>query len=87
MDSFFASIEIRDNPTLKIKPVAVGGKANQRGVLSTCNYLARKYGLHSAMSSKKAVQLCKDLIILPVNITKYRKESEEIFKIFKCFFW
>ncbi len=85
MDSFFASIEIRDNPILKNKPVAVGGKANQRGVLTTCNYLARKYGLHSAMSSKRALQLCKDLIILPVDIVKYRKESEEIFKIFKCY--
>ena len=85
MDSFFASIEIRDNPNLKNKPVAVGGKAHERGVLTTCNYLARKYGLHSAMSSKRATQLCKDLIILPVNISKYRKESEEIFKIFKCY--
>ena len=85
MDSFFASIEIRDNPNLKNKPVAVGGKANERGVLTTCNYLARKYGLHSAMSSKTAIQLCKDLIILPVDIAKYRKVSKEIFKIFKCY--
>ena len=85
MDSFFASIEIRDNPNLQNKPVAVGGKANERGVLTTCNYLARKYGLHSAMSSKTAIQLCKDLIILPVDITKYRKISKEIFKIFKCY--
>ena len=85
MDSFFASIEIRDNPKLQNKPVAVGGKANERGVLTTCNYLARKYGLHSAMSSKKAIQLCKDLIIIPVDITKYRKISKEIFKIFKCY--
>ena len=85
MDSFFASIEIRDNPQLKNKPVAVGGKSTERGVLTTCNYVARKYGLHSAMSSKKATQLCKDVIILPVDITKYRKESAEIFKIFKCY--
>tara|TARA_Y100000591_G_scaffold281461_1_gene261250 strand:- start:1022 stop:2104 length:1083 start_codon:yes stop_codon:yes gene_type:complete len=85
MDSFFASIEIRDNPKLKDKPVAVGGKATERGVLTTCNYLAREYGLHSAMSSKKAIQLCKDVIILPVNIAKYRRESVEIFKIFKCY--
>ena len=85
MDSFFASIEIRDNPNLQNKPVAVGGKANERGVLTTCNYLARKYGLHSAMSSKTAIQLCKELIILPVDITKYRKISKEIFKIFKCY--
>ena len=85
MDSFFASIEIRDNPNLENKPVAVGGKANERGVLTTCNYIARKYGLHSAMSSKTAIQLCKNLIILPVNIAKYRKISKEIFKIFKCY--
>ena len=85
MDSFFASIEIRDNPNLQNKPVAVGGKASERGVLTTCNYVARKYGLHSAMSSKTAIQLCKDLIILPVDITKYRKISKEIFKIFKCY--
>ena len=85
MDSFFASLEIRDKPHLKNKPVAVGGKATERGVLTTCNYIARKYGLHSAMSTKKATQLCKDLIILPVDITKYRKESREIFKIFKCY--
>ena len=71
MDSFFASIEIRDNPKLKNKPVAVGGKANERGVLTTCNYIARKYGLHSAMSTKRAMSLCKDLILLPVNIIKY----------------
>ena len=85
MDSFFASIEVRDNPSLKNKPVAVGGKADERGVLTTCNYVARKYGLHSAMSSKRATQLCKDVIILPVDIAKYRNESQEIFKIFKCY--
>ena len=85
MDSFFASVEIRDNPNLRNKPVAVGGKPNERGVLTTCNYLARKYGLRSAMSSKTAINLCKELIILPVDITKYRKISKEIFKIFKCY--
>ena len=85
MDSFFASVEIRDNPSLHNKPVAVGGKASERGVLTTCNYIARKYGLHSAMPTKIAVQLCKDLVIIPVNIEKYKKESKEIFKIFKCY--
>ena len=85
MDSFFASIEIRDKPNLKNKPVAVGGKSNERGVLTTCNYIARKYGLHSAMPTKKALSLCKDLIVLPVNIDKYKKESKEIFKVFKCY--
>ena len=85
MDSFFASLEIREKPHLKKRPVAVGGKADERGVLTTCNYIARKYGLHSAMSSKKALQICKDLVILPVNITKYKEVSKEIFKIFKCY--
>jgi len=85
MDSFFASIEIRDNSTLHNKPVAVAGKANERGVLTTCNYIARKFGLHSAMPTKKAMQLCKDLVIVPVNIEKYKKESIEIFKIFNCY--
>ena len=85
MDSFFASLEIREKPYLQNKPVAVGGKAHERGVLTTCNYVARGYGIHSAMSSKRAMQLCKDLIILPVDITKYKKASKEIFKIFKCY--
>ncbi len=85
MDSFFASLEIRDKPHLKDKPVAVGGKETERGVLTTCNYVARKYGLHSAMPTKKATQLCKDLIVLPVDIPRYREQSKEIFKIFKCY--
>ncbi len=85
MDSFFASVEIRDNPSLINKPVAVGGKPNQRGVLTTCNYIARRFGLHSAMPSRRALELCKDLIILPVNINKYKNESKDIFKVFKCY--
>ena len=80
MDSFYASIEISDKPFLKNKPVAVGGKPKERGVLTTCNYIARKYGVRSAMSSKHAVSLCKNLIILPVDIEKYKTISKEIFK-------
>ncbi len=57
MDSFFASLEIKDKPHLINKPVAVGGKASQRGVLTTCNYVARKYGIRSAMTKKKALEL------------------------------
>ena len=85
MDSFFASIELRDKPELKHKPVAVGGKPNERGVLTTCNYNARAYGVHSAMPSKKALEICKDLIILPTNIEKYKEVSKNIFKIFNCY--
>lgn len=83
MDCFFAAIEMRDNPALRNKPIAVGGLPQQRGVLSTCNYIARKYGLHSAMSSARALQLCPQLIILPVNMEKYQRASQVIFRIFK----
>lgn len=83
MDCFYAAIEIRDNPALKGKPVAVGGAANSRGVLCTCNYEARKFGIHSAMPSSQAQRKCPDLIILPVNFSKYRASSKVIHEIFK----
>lgn len=83
MDCFYAAIEVRDDPSLKGKPVAVGGAANSRGVLCTCNYEARQYGIHSAMPSSQAVRKCPDLIILPVNFDKYRKVSKNIQQIFK----
>ena len=83
MDCFFAAIEMRDNPRLKNKPIAVGGAANRRGVLSTCNYIARKYGLHSAMPTAKAIKLCPQLILLPVNIEKYQKVSSILERIFR----
>ena len=82
MDCFYASIEVRDNPTLKGKPVAVGGTRDQRGVLCTCNYEAREYGVRSAMPTFQAFKLCPDLIILPVNMEKYRQESQKIKTIF-----
>jgi len=81
MDCFYAAIEMRDDPTLAGKPVAVGGPANSRGVLCTCNYEARKFGLHSAMPSAHAARLCPDLIILPVNFESYRKASKNIHSI------
>src|SRR5271154_1762889 len=75
MDCFYAAIEIRDNPTLADKPVAVGGSAEERGVLCTCNYIARKFKIRSAMSTAYAKRLCPDLIVLPVNMQKYREVS------------
>lgn len=81
MDCFYAAIEIRDNPSLINKPVAVGGDG-ERSVLCTCNYIARKFGIHSAMSSKVAKIKCKDLIILPVNMTKYKNVAKAIQSIF-----
>jgi len=85
MDAFFASVEIRDAPQLKHRPVAVGGDPQSRGVIAAANYVARKYGIHSAMPSWKAKKLCPDLIIIPPNIEKYKRESEAIFAIFRRF--
>lgn len=82
MDCFYAAIEIRENPSLKEKPVAVGGSADERGVLCTCNYVARKFGVRSAMSTAYAKKLCPDLIVLPVNFSKYREAAEIIRHIF-----
>ncbi|WP_410678455.1 DNA polymerase IV [Avibacterium paragallinarum] len=82
MDCFYASIELRDNPHLRGKPVAVGGGADQRGVLSTCNYEARKFGLHSAMPTAQALKFCPNLILLPVNMALYKQVSQQIQQIF-----
>jgi DNA polymerase-4 len=82
MDCFYAAIEIRDNPTLADKPVAIGGSAEERGVLCTCNYIARKYKVRSAMATAYAKRLCPDLIVLPVNMQKYREVSEIIRAVF-----
>lgn len=81
MDCFYAAVEIRDNPKLSSQPVAVGG-SGERGVLCTCNYLARSYGVRSAMSNKIALQKCPDLLILPVNMAKYKDVSKSIQQIF-----
>lgn len=82
MDCFYAAIEIRDNPALADKPVAVGSAAEERGVLCTCNYIARKFKVRSAMATAYAKRLCPDLIVLPVNMQKYRDVSEIIRGIF-----
>ncbi len=82
MDAFFASIEIRDNPALRGKPVIVGGDPEKRGVVSTCSYEARKFGVHSAMPAGQARKLCPQGIFLPVNMEKYANVSAQIQKIF-----
>ncbi|MFC0323270.1 DNA polymerase IV [Gallibacterium melopsittaci] len=83
MDCFYAAIEIRENPNLADKPVAVGGSPQQRGVLATCNYIARRYGLHSAMSSAQALKRCPHLVLLPVNMAFYKQVSQQIHQIFQ----
>ena len=81
MDSFFASVEQRDHPELRGKPIAVGGDS-ERGVVSTASYEARKYGVHSAMSMTKAKSLCKDLIVVHGNYQKYKEVSRQMHEIF-----
>lgn len=83
MDCFYASVEIREQPHLAEHPVAVGGKASGRGVLTTCNYKAREFGLHSAMPAAKALKLCPDLVLLPVRMDLYREASAKIHAIFR----
>lgn len=85
MDAFYASVEMRDNPQLKLRPLAVGGDPSGRGVIATANYQARKYGVRSAMPSWKAKQLCPDLIILHPNFDKYQQESLAIHQILHAF--
>jgi len=80
MDAFFASIEQHDNPKLRGKPVIVGGLSG-RGVVSTCSYEARKYGVHSAMPMYMAKTLCPHGIFLPVRFQRYREVSEKVFDI------
>lgn len=86
MDAFFASVEERDNPDLKGKPVIIGSdprKTGGRGVVSTCNYKARKFGVHSAMSSKEAYERCPQAVFISGNYQKYRKVGMQIREIFK----
>jgi len=82
-DCFFAAIEIRDDPALAGLPVAVGGSEDRRGVIATCNYEARKYGVHSAMASATAKRKCRDLIIIPGSMEKYRIASAQMHRIFR----
>ncbi len=81
MDAFFASVEQRDNPQLRGKPVAVGGSSN-RGVIAAASYEARKYGIHSAMATVRAKQLCPNLIIVQSNRKAYIEASQIIRSIF-----
>jgi DNA polymerase-4 len=81
MDCFYAAIEVRDNPQLAGKPVAVGGARDRRGVLTTCNYEARKFGVRSAMPTFQALQRCPELIVMPTRFEVYRQESAKIREI------
>jgi DNA polymerase IV len=82
MDAFYASVEQRDNPGLRGKPVAVGGQPDKRGVVAAASYEARVFGVRSAMSMARAVRLCPPLIIVPPDFKRYQAASTDIFSIF-----
>ncbi len=82
-DCFYAAVEMRDTPALRDKPVAVGGAADRRGVVATCNYAAREYGIHSAMPMARATALCPALVVIPPDFEKYRHVSQQIRGIFR----
>lgn len=82
MDAFFAAVEQKDNPSLRGKPVIVGG-VGERGVVSTCSYEARKYGVHSAMPGFMARNKCPMGIFIPVRYGRYKEISKQIFEIFR----
>jgi DNA polymerase-4 len=81
MDCFFAAVEMRDNPAYRDIPLAVGG-TSRRGVLSTCNYQARAFGVHSAMATAKALQLCPSLTVVPGRMAAYKEASQQVQQIF-----
>lgn len=84
-DCFFAAVEMRDDPSLRHRPIAVGGNVEQRGVISTCNYEARHFGVRSAMSAAAAKKLCPDLLILPHRMDAYREASVRMRHIFYAY--
>ncbi|TCL61770.1 DNA polymerase-4 [Hydrogenispora ethanolica] len=85
MDAFFAAVEQRDNPALRGQPVIVGGDPNARGVVSTCSYEARKFGVHSAMPLREAYRRCPKGIFLPVRGARYAQASRQIMTILSDF--
>jgi DNA polymerase-4 len=83
MDAFYASVEQRDNPALRGRPVAVGGDPDKRGVVAAASYEARTFGVRSAIPMAKAVRLCPSLVIVRPDFTKYRTVSRQIFDIYR----
>jgi DNA polymerase-4 len=83
MDAFYASVEQRDDPSLRGKPVAVGGQPDRRGVVAAASYEARAFGVHSAMSMARAVRLCPTLLIVPPDFARYKAVSTAVFSLFR----
>ncbi len=83
MDAYYASIEQRDNPELRGKPVVVGGSPERRGVVAAASYEARKFGIHSAMPMSRAVFVCRSLVIVNPDFSKYRLVSRQLYRMYK----
>ena len=83
MDAFYASVEQRDNPSLRGLPVAVGGDPDKRGVVAAASYEARAFGVRSAVPMSRAVRLCPSLVIVHPDFNKYRTVSQQVFAIFR----
>merc|ERR1711879_155080 len=84
-DCFFASVEMREHPEYFDVPLAVGGAPERRGVIATCNYPARQFGVRSAMPSWKALQLCPDLLLVPGNMSLYQEVSSEVMSVLSSY--
>ena len=85
LDAFYASVEQLDDPSLLDKPVVVGGAPEKRGVVAAASYSARKYGVHSAMPMRRAMDLCPDLVRLPPRFSRYREISKMVLEVFYRF--
>ena len=85
MDAFYASVEVRDNPALQGKPLIIGSLPRERGVVATCSYEARKFGVHSAMNIKEAYRLCPNGIYMHPNFEKYRAVSHQLHEIWNTY--
>jgi DNA polymerase IV len=83
MDAFYASVEQRDHPELRGRPLVVGGQPDKRGVVAAASYEARAFGVRSAIAMAKAVRLCPSLVIIPPDFSKYRAVSQQVFTLFR----
>jgi len=85
MDAFYASVEVREDPSLAGKPVCVGGPSTGRGVIAAASYEARRFGVHSAMPTAQAERLCPDLVLLPPDFDRYTAVSRQVMAIFRSY--
>src|SRR3989337_4512398 len=83
MDAFYAAVEQRDDPSLRGRPVAVGGSPQQRGVVAAASYEARAFGVRSAIPMSRAVRLCPSLVIVRPDFSRYKAASNAVFDIFR----